>query len=202
MIQTPEPKVGRQVRKLRMQRGLSLRALAERCRMSANAISLIERGENSPTVSSLHQLALALEVPITDLFLEETGQPAVHVKCGCGARYRSDGVELENLGSGLPNQQIEPFCLRIESGSGTVDEPVSHPGQEFVYCLEGQVEYYVGECCYCLETGDSLLLEATCPHSWRNLTSERAMLLLIFQTAQDQHLARQRHLEAESGGSV
>jgi quercetin dioxygenase-like cupin family protein len=106
---------------------------------------------------------------------------------------------LESLGSGLPNQQIEPFCLTIESGCGTVEEPVSHPGQEFVFCLEGEVEYFVGERCYPLEAGDSLMLEATCPHGWRNVAPARAVLLLIFQAARDQHLARQRHLDAENG---
>ena len=196
-IQNPEPNVGRQIRKLRMQRGLSLRALAGHCRMSANAISLIERGENSPTVSTLHQLALGLDVPITDLFQEEGRQPAVCVKCGCGARYRSAGAELESLGSGLPNQQFEPFCLTIAPGCDMQDDPVSHPGQEFVYCIEGQVEYFVGERCYPLEVGDSLLLEATCPHGWRNPRPAPAVLLLVFQAAQGQHLARQRHLDAE-----
>ncbi|MBN1149569.1 MAG: cupin domain-containing protein [Anaerolineales bacterium] len=197
LVENREPNVGRQIHALRMRRGLSLRALAGRCGISANGISLIERGLNSPTVSSLHQLALALDVPITDLFQEEGEQPAVYVKCGCGSRYRSGGVELENLGSGLPHQQIEPFCLTIEPGCGTLDDPIYHPGQEFVYCIEGQVEYCVGECCYPLKKGDSLLLEATCPHGLRNLMPSRAVLLLVFQSAQGQHLARQRHLDAD-----
>lgn len=60
--------VGQRIRRLREQRQLSLRALARLCGLSTNAISLIERGENSPTVSSLHALATALGVSITDFF--------------------------------------------------------------------------------------------------------------------------------------
>ena len=101
--------VGQQIRKLRKQRGLSLRALAELCGMSANAISLIERNENSPNVSSLHQLAIALNVPITDFFYQEEEPTTLFVRKDQGVRYRNNGVELESLGIGLPNQQLEPF---------------------------------------------------------------------------------------------
>lgn len=51
------PDVGAQVRALRQQCGLSLRTLAELCDLSPNTISLIERGESSPSVSTLHRLA-------------------------------------------------------------------------------------------------------------------------------------------------
>ena len=189
------PDVGHQIRKLRMRAGLSLRALAERCGMSANAISLIERGENSPTVSSLHLIAVALNVSIADFFDDETRLRAVHVKKDRGVRYVNDGIELESLGSGLPDQQIEPFRLTVGTGSGTSNDPISHPGKEFVYCLEGEIEYFVDNQSYKLESGDSLLLDATYPHSWRNTSQAPANILLIFQVAQDQHRPHQHHLD-------
>lgn len=195
MSKAKVPDVGKQIRKLRISRGLSLRALADRGGMSANAISLIERGENSPTVSTLHQLTTALDVSIADLFNEETSLNAVFVKKDRGVRYVNDGVELENLGSGLPDQQIEPFRLIVKPGSGTYNDPVSHPGQEFVFCLDGEIDYFVDGQMYKLESGDSLLLEAKCPHSWRNTSQVTASLLLIFQTAKNHPLAHQSHLE-------
>lgn len=194
MIKAKAPDVGKQIRKLRLHRGLSLRALAERGGMSANAISLIERGENSPTVSTLHQITMALNVSIADLFNDEPSLSAVHVKKDRGVRYVNDGVEMENLGSGLPDQQIEPFRLIVRPGSGTCNDTISHPGQEFVYCLEGEIEYFVDGQMYKLESGDSLLLEAKCPHSWHNTSQSPANLLLIFQAAQEYHFAHQSHL--------
>ncbi len=74
-----ESDVGSRIRKIRTERGLPLRALADKCSLSVNAISLIERGENSPTVSSLHKLALALDVLITDFFIKEIGLSVVHI---------------------------------------------------------------------------------------------------------------------------
>jgi transcriptional regulator with XRE-family HTH domain len=192
-----ELNVGLRIREIRMEKGLALRKLAERCELSPNAISKIERGENSPTVSSLHKLALALDVPITDFFVREGELYAVHVKEGQGMRYHNSGIELESLGIGLPNQQLEPFRLTIEPGeTGTVDDPITHSGQEFVYCMEGELDYIVEGQHYPLEPGDSLLLEATRPHGWRNVTDKPVTILLIFQATAESHLARQRHLES------
>ena len=193
--QKTESIVGQQIRNLRMQRGLSLRALAELCGLSANAISLIERNENSPNVSSLHQIATALNVPITDFFYQDKEPTTLYVKRNQGVRYRNNGVELESLGIGLPNQQLEPFRLTIEPGSGSSHEPISHPGHEFVYCLEGEIDYYVDEQNYHLDVGDSLLLEAFNPHSWHNASKNPTIILLIFQATLSHHLARQSHLD-------
>jgi len=181
---------------MRNEKGLSLRALAERCGISANAISLIERGDNSPTVSTLHQLARALEVPITDFFEKELSRTIVYVKKDQGIRYHNETVELENLGVGLQNQQLEPFRLKIEAGSSSCDDPIAHPGQEFVYCLEGSIEYFVNNETFILEAGDSLLFQANLQHCWSNPNEFPASILLIFQTTTDQHLAQISHLEA------
>jgi len=65
MSERGAPDVGAQVQALRQKRGLSLRTLAELCKLSPNTISLIEHGDSSPSVSTLHRLATALKVPIT-----------------------------------------------------------------------------------------------------------------------------------------
>jgi len=73
MSERKPPDVGSQVRALRMERGLSMRGLAELCELSPNAISLIERGATSPSVSTLHRLATALRIPITAFFEGQDG---------------------------------------------------------------------------------------------------------------------------------
>jgi transcriptional regulator with XRE-family HTH domain len=198
MMEQIEPNVGYRIKEIRIAKGFALRKLGELCDLSANAISLIERGENSPTVSSLHKLSVALEVPITDFFVRADEVSAVHVKKGQGMKFSNGGLALESLGIGLPNQQLEPFQLRVDPQSGTTNDPIVHSGQEFVYCLEGEIAYYVEDQMYLLTTGDSLLLEATRPHSWQNNAQQPATVLLIFQATSESHLARQRHLEMGS----
>ena len=63
--------VGLRLRVLREERGVSMRALARRSGLSANALSMIERGLASPSVSTLNKLAMALEVPIMAFFHSE-----------------------------------------------------------------------------------------------------------------------------------
>jgi transcriptional regulator with XRE-family HTH domain len=196
MEENPGPKVGLRIRALRDQRGLSLRALAERCGLSINAISQIERGENSPTVASLHRLSTAMNVPITDLFQDEARQTTVFVKRDLGLRSQSSGVIMESLGIGLFNQQLEPFRMIIQPGVEKVDDPISHSGEEFIHCLEGEIEYCVGERIFQLEQGDSLLFDATQMHSYRNQTNQQVVLLMIFLASQDVQGTQQLHLNA------
>jgi transcriptional regulator with XRE-family HTH domain len=194
MMAHTEPNVGLRIRRLRERQGLSLRALAGRSGLSINAISLIERGENSPTVSSLHLLATALGVPITDFFEAEHEQVTVHVKPEHRLRSYTNGIKMESLGIGLRNQQLEPFLMTVEPGAGDIDMPITHPGEEFVHCLKGEIEYCVGDQRYELEVGDSLLFQATQPHCFHNGSGLPAVFLMVFQAGEHAHLARRRHL--------
>ena len=177
-----EPTVGHMVRSLRGKKKLSLRALSELSGLSINAISKIERGDNSPTVASLHQLASALEVHITDLFQQDIHQVSVFVKANNTTNVKGQGLIIESLGSGLPNQQLEPFKMIIEPNEETISDPVSHSGEEFIYCLKGKLEYIVGESSFVLEPGDRLLFKASQPHSWRNPGPETAEVILVLET--------------------
>ena len=189
-----EPAVGARIRALREEQALSLRALAERCGLSANAISLIERGENSPTVSSLHLLARALGVSITDFFESDREEAVVFVRPDARLRSASNGVVMESLGIGLRNQQLEPFLLTLDPGSGNLDQPVAHPGEEFVYCLRGSLEYAVKDRVYKLEPGCALLFDAGLDHCFCNVSDQPAVVLMVFSAAQGAHLARRLHL--------
>jgi len=194
MNQMSKSNVGGRLRTLREQQGWSLRALAERCGLSINAISRIERGENSPTVSSLQRLADAMLVPITDFFVEKSQRSVIYTPRGAGHRVSNVGYAIEQLGFGLPGQQLQSFLMFIEPNQERAAQLIRHPGEEFIYCLEGTFHYTVGEDSFDLLPGDSLLFEASQPHSWWNISAKPAQALLIFQAAPDNTLARQGHI--------
>ena len=187
--------VGRCIRELRTKKGLSLRALAELSGLSTNAISLIERGDNSPTVSSLHSLATALVVPITAFFEQHADGQVIHLKKNQRPTSETAGVKMENLGSGLPNQQIEPFLMTIEPGGSSTSSQITHSGEELVYVLGGSLVCRINEQEYRLEKGDSLLFLASQPHIYRNQTKKPAQILIIFQPMVGQLMAHQHYLE-------
>jgi transcriptional regulator with XRE-family HTH domain len=185
--------VGQRIKELRTTQGLSLRALAELSGLSTNAISLIERGTNSPTVSSLHSLSSALGIPITALFEQHGDGQVIHMKREQRPVSETEGVRMENLGSGLPNQQIEPFLMTIEPGGSSTTSQITHSGEEFVYVLSGTLTCRIAERDYDLEEGDSLLFLAMQPHIYRNRGASAARILVIFQPMVGQVIAHRHH---------
>ena len=105
-------------------------------------------------------------------------------------RTEAGGITLESLGSGIRNQQVEPFPITVEPGSGNIDQPITHSGEEFVYCLQGEVAYMVGDRVYALEAACSLLFDASLPHGFSCKGEKPARLLMVFHTAEGGHLAR------------
>lgn len=187
--------VGHRIRELRTKKELSLRALAELSGLSTNAISLIERGDNSPTVSSLHSLASALGVQVTAFFEMHTDGLVVHTMRNSRPTSKTSGVKMESLGSGLPHQQIEPFLMTIEPASSSTSSKITHAGEEMVYVLKGKLLCMIKDEEYILEKGDSLLFLASQPHIYRNQTSKPAQILIIFQPMVGQLMAHQHHLD-------
>jgi transcriptional regulator with XRE-family HTH domain len=190
------PDVGSRIRELREQRGLSLRALAEMCDVSPNTVSLIERSLSSPCVDTLQRLANGLGVPIAALFeTEESPARLVLTQSTDRMRSRCPGMTIEHLASGLADHAFASFVITMDPGASTNITPIEHSGAEWVYCLEGLVEYEVEGREYPLTPGDNLLFDASLPHRWRNPGPEQAHMLLILNAGERHDLTVEQHLQ-------
>ena len=189
------PNVGLYLRALRQERGLSLRALAALCGLSANTISLIERGESSPSVSTLHRLAKALGVHITEFFVEP-GEEVRLILTRADDRVRSGSasVVLESLGTGLVEQACEPFLVFLKPRASSGRQVMVHDGHELVFCLKGELDYEISGEHYRLKPGDALLFHANQPHRWGNPSEEAAEFVLIMQATEKVHESINQHL--------
>jgi transcriptional regulator with XRE-family HTH domain len=172
--------VGQQLRARRIERKLSIRALAERSGLSVNTLSLIENGKTSPSVNTLHHLAQSLDVPITAFFEEESPKRRVAYQ-RAGERKQIDFAQgqMERLSAGFAGMGSEPFITRLEIGANSGDHPITYAGRQFIYCLEGHITYIIEEDVYPLAPGDSLIFDAHAPHSWRNTASTTSRALLV-----------------------
>jgi transcriptional regulator with XRE-family HTH domain len=193
-----EVNVGRELRNLCAQRGLSIRALAEKSGLAVNTLSLIQNNKTSPSVSTLQQLASALKVPITSFF--ENGSPksqVAYIKAGqrLGAAF-AHGT-LEDLGGGLPDQTMEPFVVTMKPNANSGTHPIVHTGNEFVFCLDGRIVYTIEDSTYLLEPGDSLLFESHLPHSWQNVEAVPARAILILAPLDSRDNPTQHHFLPE-----
>ncbi len=189
--------VGIRLRQLREMRGVSMRTLATMSGLSANALSMIERGKTSPSVSTLYRLADALEVPVTDFFAPApTREKVVFLK----ADERTRLPFMRGLWEGLGGQDfvghVMPFMLTLESGASSGPNNVIHTGHEFVFCLRGQLEYIVEGKTYLLETGDSLLFAANLNHRWRNPGNTVTSALVVLSDFSEGEQSLAMHVDA------
>ena len=172
--------VGVRLRELRDQQNISMRGLATKSGLSANALSMIERGKTSPSVSTLYKLADALGVPITAFFGTQTDKiNAVLVKADERTRIPFARGVWEGLGGERFSGRVEPFVLTLESGVSSGPHNMAHSGHEFVFCLRGHLEYLVEKQIFLLEPGDSLLFAARLKHRWRNHSNMVTNALIV-----------------------
>ena len=190
----PEIRVGRKLRELRNQHHLSLRALADRSGLNINTLALIENGRSSPSVSTLQQLAVALEVPVAAFFETRPAEKkVVFTPAGDRPKFSFGSTELEHLGKDLTKNAVQPFILTLRPGMGIGEERIVHTGYEFIHCLKGNISYQIEEETFSLHAGDSLLFEAHLPHCWGNEGNEEARFLLVLFPADHREEVGGRH---------
>jgi transcriptional regulator with XRE-family HTH domain len=197
-VSRPETSVGGRLRELRKERGLSMRALAERSGLNVNTFGLIENGKTSPSVSTLQQIAAALEVPITAFFENHVPKSSIaHLTARHRPRLAFAHGTLEDLGAGLSSRAVEPFVVTLEPHAGSGDTPIVHTGFEFVFCLQGRLTYRVEDQSYVLEPGDSLLFESYLPHQWKNDEAQPAQAILVLYPTDAHDRPTERHFAAK-----
>lgn len=176
-------RIARRVRDLRAAQGLSLDALATHCGVSRSMISLIERGESSPTAVLLEKLATGLNVPLATLF-DAPGPPGEPVARAAGQlpwRDPHSGYVRRNVspsGVGSPIQIVEvlfPPKARVAYETGA-REPLIH---QQVWVLEGTIEVTVGDEHYRLDAGDCLAHALDRPMAYHNPTRKTARYAVV-----------------------
>jgi uncharacterized cupin superfamily protein len=151
-------------------------------------------------VSSLQRLAKALDVQVMEFFKSPPEHSTILVREGQGLRTRGNGVIIESLGTGLPGQRMGPFTMTLLPGASGAEEPITHGGEEFVFCLEGEVDFLIQGEWQRLKAGDSLLFLASQEHLCRNTSLEKSKLLFVLQAPDEEMGAtQQRHLMIDVG---
>lgn len=174
--------VGRRVRALRIERGMSLTELAGKAGVSVGALSQIERGMSSLRVRVIWPLAAALDVEPSALIVE--GSPASDLYCVRGNARRTLPVRSEGIAKQLlspPGAALTGMLVIVEPNGGTA-EAYAHAGHEFGLVSEGTVELVVDGARYLLRTGDSFAFRSTLLHSFRNPGDGRCVIVWVNTT--------------------
>lgn len=181
-----EMAIGHEVRAYRKKLGITGGDLAAATGMSVGALSKIENGNISPSLTTLQSLSKALGVPLTAFFRGfEEPRNATFVKSGEGVNIERRGTRaghqysllghIDNNSSGVT---VEPYLITLTTESD-IFPTFQHEGMEFLYMLEGVVAYRHGDQVFRMEAGDSLFFDADAPHGPQELLKLPARYLSI-----------------------
>jgi transcriptional regulator with XRE-family HTH domain len=176
-IERTVSEIGAKVAKARAERGWSLAQLAARAGVSPAAVHKIEKSGMTPTIASLMKVASALGKSV-GYFVEEAdaARPVTVIRADERTHlYTSkEGLVLENISGRYGPFWVAGAEATIEPAADSGETPMSHPGEELVLMLEGQMTFTIDEERYELGAGDSIHFRTVRPHSWANPTSRRA----------------------------
>ena len=176
-------RIATRVRHLRAERAMSLEALSERSGVSRSMISLIERGEASPTAVVLEKLAAGLNIALAALFEPPASEANPVARKSEQAVWRdpASGYVRRNVspsGHLTPIQIVEVLLppgahVAYETGGR---QPVVH---HQVWVLDGAIGVTVGAARYDLAAGDCLAFVLDRPTAYRNRTRKPARYAVV-----------------------
>lgn len=180
-------RIAQRVSALRAERGLSLDVLATRSNVSRSMISLIERGESSPTAVVLDKLAFGLGVTLASLFEAPQAEASPLVR-------RAEQLQWTDPQSGYQRRNISPPHFRSPIQMVEVDFPagarVTYEGglrevgiEQQVWVLEGCMEISTGGDHHRLEAGDCLAMRENDRVVFHNPGERAARYVVVINTA-------------------
>jgi transcriptional regulator with XRE-family HTH domain len=176
-------RIAGRVRALRTDLGMTLDALAAKCDVSRSMISLVERGESSPTAVVLEKIATGLRVPLATLFDDSSApvSPLSRREDRTPWRDPQSGYVRRNISPAnfpSPIQIVEivlPAGARVAYETGARDVSI----HQQIWVQEGAIEVTLARVAHRLGEDDCLAMRLDAPTAFRNRTRKPARYLVI-----------------------
>lgn len=177
-------RLGQRLAALRADAGLSLAELAERSGVSRSMISLIERGESSPTAVVLDRLATALGVTLASLFErdeEAPGGPLLRLAEQPVWRDPQSGYRRRQVSPMRVGSPLQLVSVDFPAGATVAYETAERPGpvHQLVWVLQGEMQVGVGDATHELARGDCLAMTLDRPIRFHNPGSRLARYAVV-----------------------
>ena len=175
--------LAREVRAARKAKGWTLSELSANVNLDKGYLSKIERGLKAPSVSTVLNLARALDVPVAQLFGEALDESAIHISRAEARATPADpqgesGYRLEALTTGKGSAGLEGFLVYPQPGFS--DEfRAEHDGEELLFVVAGEVEVKFADRVVALAAGDALQFPGRLQHQVRRLTPSACVLITV-----------------------
>jgi transcriptional regulator with XRE-family HTH domain len=179
--------IGKTIRELRKKAGFVLQDLSNRTGLSKPLLSQIEKEIVSPPIATLLKISNALNVNIGFFFQDSSPEEKVVLvrkdeSKVIDSRYfgrEESGYYYEALAYKKSKKYMEPFLVEFKRKKVEKLSYFSHEGEEFIYLLEGILEFRTEDEHYVLYPGDSLYFESSIPHAYRALERRNARALTV-----------------------
>lgn len=180
--------IGNKVKELRQKNHLTLQDLAAKTGLSKPFLSQIENNKVIPPVATLFRLARALEVALGHFFQEpgEDGRIAItreRERIRLDKRPHQEKGEVHYIYTALEtkksNKSMEPFLVEFPTQEKEEMVFMSHEGEEFLYVMEGQLEFRTVDRVEVLDPGDSIYIQSELSHSFRRVSEAPARALAV-----------------------
>jgi transcriptional regulator with XRE-family HTH domain len=171
--------LGARLKRLRLQRRLTLQEVGASVDLSHSFLSMLERGQADVSLARVHRLATFFGVPLSDLLIEddERARPRVIDRDEGDLIERIPGMTLRLLPIGRAlGLQVVHVCLAPGVGPSA---PVSHDGEDFFWVLAGEIVLTYGADEYVLRQGQSILYPGRVHHFFSNRGRKQAEMLSI-----------------------
>jgi transcriptional regulator with XRE-family HTH domain len=187
-----EKHIGERIKRLRLKKSMGLVELGRHTGLSASFLSQLETGRVVPTLRNLARIAMVFSKDLSYFFESEPHTIfRVHKKHE-RVRLPQTGVDdptyyFESLGYMVPDRHLDPYYAEFIPLKKNQDvRPHVHPGYEFLYMLDGELEIRHAERTHVLEPGDSVYFDASTPHSYRCAGKTPGIAIIV--TMHQQHI--------------
>ena len=164
---------------------MGLVELGKHTGLSASFLSQLETGRVVPTLRNLARIAMVFSKDLSYFFeTEPTAMFRIH-KQKDRVRLPQTGVEppayfFESLGYMVPDRHMDPYFAEFIPMARTPDPKAHmHPGYEFLYVLDGELELRHGDQECVLEPGDSVYFDSGTPHSYQCAGKRPAKVIIV-----------------------
>ena len=183
-------RIAARVRALRADLGMTLDALAAKCQVSRSMLSLVERGESSPTAVVLDKIANGLGVPLATLFDDTSAAPNPVSRSEDRTPWRDpqSGYIRRNISPANYPSPIQIVEVMLPAGARVAYENAARDVgiHQQLWVREGSIEATVGRKTYRLEEDDCLAMQLNDPTTFHNGTGAPARYLVIIATERPQ----------------
>ena len=170
--------IGEKIRDIRLQCGLTQEELADRCELTKGYISQLENELTSPSITTLIDILSALGTNLKEFFGSDDEPEKIVYESKEFIEKKGDGYVLNWL---VPNSQknvMEPIHIVLDGESKT-EEDFPHEGEEFGFCLEGEITICLGKKKYKCKKGQSFYFTPNKIHYISNEKPKKATFIWV-----------------------